>query len=118
MDFIRTAPDAATAVIDLVAENQNWPGATKIANRLRKMFLPPGIDDDQPPPPPEPTIDDILKQLKTESITLGNEKKKLDIVDKRREMTDETGDLIKLTEQLSKLSKMGGTNGQTSNERR
>jgi len=105
MDFIRTAPDSATAIIDLVAEYQNWPGAIKIANRLKKMLLPPGIDDEGPPPPQEPSMDDILKKLKAEGIQLGNQKKKLDIMDKRRDMTneDDLDDLVKLVKQLGEL---------------
>ena len=86
MDFIRVAPEAASMVIDLIAENQDWPGAAKIAKRFKKM-LPAGIDDDAPMPPAQPSIDDIIKELKSQGITLGNEKKKLDIVSQRRDLT-------------------------------
>jgi len=85
LDFVRTAPDTASLVMDLIAENQDWPGAQKIANRLRKL-LPPGIDDEGPPQPQPPSIDEIIKRLKANSIELGNLKKKLDIVEQRREL--------------------------------
>lgn len=112
LDFVRTAPEAAQFVIDLIAENMDWPGATKIANRLRKL-LPPGIDDDGPPPPQQPSIDDILKELKAEGITLGNEKKKLDIVGKRREMTDEGKKFDRVIEVLEKYKKLTGSKGES-----
>lgn len=114
LDFVRTAPDTARFVMDLIAENQNWPGAVKIANRLKKL-LPPGIDDEGPPPPQPPGPDDVIKDLKAKSMALGNEKKKLDIVDKRRELTDETVDLAKIVKLLKDMGvKMeDGDGGQT-----
>jgi len=111
LDFIRVAPDAATMVIDLIAENQNWPGAAKIAERFKKTMLPPGIDDEGPPPPQPPSPDDVIKDLKIQGMTLGNTKKGLDIIEKRKELTDETGDLIKLVEQLKKLGLLQGKEG-------
>jgi len=92
LDFMRVAPEAATMMIDLVAENMDWPGAIKIARRMKKL-LPPGIDDEGPPPPQEPSIDDTTKQLKAEGISLGNMKKKLDIVEKKRELEGRDMDL-------------------------
>ena len=89
LDFIRVTPDSSGLIMDLVAENMDWPGAAKIAKRFKKL-LPPGIDDDQPVKPPEPTIDDVIKDLKSKGIMLGNEQKKLNIVQKRRELSDET----------------------------
>jgi hypothetical protein len=85
LDFVRTAPDVAQFVMDLVVENQDWPGAAKIANRLRKL-LPPGIDDEGPLEPQPPGIDEVVKRLKANSIELGNMKKKLDIVEQRRDL--------------------------------
>lgn len=52
MEFIRVYPQAAAVVGDLLAENMDWPGATKIAERLKKM-LPPGLAE----PDPEQKID-------------------------------------------------------------
>ena len=109
MGFIQMAPDAALAVLDLIAENQNWPGAERISKRIKRLFLPPNIDSDEPPPPPEPTIDDKIKNSKLNSIDLGNQKKGLDIVDKRREMTSNNGQIkeaqagLNIMSQLQKL---------------
>ena len=89
LDFIRVSPESANMMIDLIAENMDWPGAVKIANRFRKL-LPPGIDDEGPMQPQEPSLDDTIKGLKAEGITLGNEKKKLDIVEKRGDITNHT----------------------------
>ncbi len=89
LDFIRVAPDAATMMIDLVAENMDWPGASKIAKRMRKFVAQqfPGIDQEGPPQPPPPSDDDMIKRAKLESISLGNVKKQQDIVEQRRELT-------------------------------
>ncbi len=62
MAFVQAVPNAAAAISDLVAQNMDWPGAEKIAERLKKT-LPPGLADEtdeqgnpiqgQQPPPPE-----------------------------------------------------------------
>lgn len=87
LDFMRVAPDSAAMIMDLVAENMDWPGAAKIAKRFKRM-LPPDVDSDAPPQSPQPSIDDIIKELKSQGITLGNEMKKLKIVKDRRDLTD------------------------------
>ncbi|MCK5604847.1 hypothetical protein KAR91_23355, partial [Candidatus Pacearchaeota archaeon] len=56
LDFIRVSPNAAQFMMDLVAENMDWPGAVKIANRLKKL-LRPGIDEDGPLPEQGPDLD-------------------------------------------------------------
>lgn len=88
IDFVRVAPETAKIFIDLIAESQDWPLSKKIAARLKKLLLPPDIDDDGPTPPQQPAIEDIIKQLKAQSIELGNYKKKLDIVEKRWKLDD------------------------------
>ena len=47
VQFITAVPDAAPAIMDLVAKNLDWPGADEIQERLQKL-LPPGLA-----PPPE-----------------------------------------------------------------
>jgi hypothetical protein len=42
MEFMRVYPNAAPVIGDMLAENMDWPGAKKMAQRLKKM-LPPGI---------------------------------------------------------------------------
>lgn len=107
LDFVRTAPDTATYVMDLIAENQDWPGALKIAKRLRKL-LPPDIDDDGPPKPQEPSLDDTIKGLKANSIDLGNKRKQLDIVEKRRKLTGRDETMIKAGAAGAMQQMMGG----------
>lgn len=50
MQFIQTAPQQAALVMDIIAENMDWPKSDEFAARLRKT-LPPGIvepdDDDE-----------------------------------------------------------------------
>lgn len=52
MELIRSFPDAAPVIGDLVAKNLDWPGADEVAKRL-KMMLPPQLqekDEDAPDP--------------------------------------------------------------------
>lgn len=88
LDFIRVAPDSAQLVIDLVAENMDWPGATKIAKRFKKILEQqfPGIDEEGPSQPKPPDPDEQIKGLKAQSISLGNKKKELDIAQLKAEM--------------------------------
>jgi hypothetical protein len=54
LDFTKAIPQSAPLVSDLIARNMDWPGASEIADRLKKT-LPPGVaddqDDDSPIPP-------------------------------------------------------------------
>lgn len=105
MDFVRTAPETATMILDLIVEAQNWPNAVKVANRLKKM-LPPGIDDQGPPPPPQQSIQDVIDELKAQQLKLGNDYKKLEIVEKRAELTDEARKLKDAVEIMSKIQQI------------
>lgn len=42
MDFVRAMPQAGQLVMDLIAKNQDWPGAEEFATRLAKA-LPPNL---------------------------------------------------------------------------
>lgn len=92
LDFMRTAPEAASLMIDVVAENMDWPGAIKIANRFKKL-LPPGIDEEGPMPEQGPDLDQTFKQQKIEGTMLGNILKKLNVVKQKRELTGEGDDV-------------------------
>lgn len=46
IEFIRSYPDAAPIIGDLLAKNLDWPGAEEIAKRLEKI-LPPQVRDEQ-----------------------------------------------------------------------
>jgi hypothetical protein len=52
MEMIRSYPDAAPIIGDLLAKNLDWPGADEIAERLKKM-LPPQLQDEEGQIPPE-----------------------------------------------------------------
>jgi len=89
MDFARVSPEVGSMILDLIAENLDWPGAAKIMKRIDWIMKSKGINFDQPPQPPPPSTDDTIKDRKAESIFLGNEKKKLDIVEQRRSLINE-----------------------------
>lgn len=101
LDFIRTAPDSARVIMDLVAEAQNWPDSTRIANRLKKL-LPPGIDGEGPMET-KPDVREIINSLKAESIKLGNDKKMLDIYERRKNLTDSEASLVRIVGLLKQL---------------
>jgi len=46
MQFINSLPQAGEAIMDIVAQSMDWPGADKIADRLRKM-IPPNLLGDE-----------------------------------------------------------------------
>lgn len=52
IELIRSYPDAAPIIGDLLAKNLDWPGADEIAERLKKM-LPPQARDEEGGIPPE-----------------------------------------------------------------
>lgn len=52
IELIRSYPDAAPIIGDLLARNLDWPGADEIAKRLERM-LPPGVRDEEGQIPPE-----------------------------------------------------------------
>lgn len=58
MEFSKVIPQQAAMISDLIAKNQDWPGASEIADRLKKL-LPPGIADD-------PNKQDIPPQAKAQ----------------------------------------------------
>lgn len=80
-------PQAAGVIADLVAKNQDWPGASEISDRLKKL-LPPGMveleegeEPPAPPPPPEPTPQDEIENRK-----LGIEEQKIELANKKLEI--------------------------------
>ncbi len=66
MDFTKAMPQAAVNVLDLVAKNMDWPGASEFAERFKKM-LPPGMAEDdkkqQPIPPQAKAQMDQMSQM-------------------------------------------------------
>ena len=110
LNFVQTAPDTAKFMVDLIAENMDWPGAQKIVKRFKKL-LPPDIDSEGPPAPPQPTMEDIINELKAQGISLGNEIKKLKIVTDRRALENRDTQLVEAGAQGVMDLMMGGGEG-------
>ena len=122
--FMRSVPDAAGVVGDLIAKNQDWPGADEIADRLRRIAVARGVaeptEDDQPSPP---DLDAVLKeremQMKLIESAAGIRKdqvevegKSLDNAQKRLELIQMTGgiqDLVRQEVQRLILQALVGT---------
>lgn len=99
IEFMRSAPDIAPVVLDLVAEAQDWPGADKFAKRV-KHLLPPAIRAEEaqeagepiPPDaqPPQPNPMEMMelqgKQLDNQGKELANAGKELDLAAKQQGM--------------------------------
>jgi hypothetical protein len=82
MQFVQYAPQAAMALADIIAENMDWPGAERIAARMKKL-LPPqvtaGEGDGPPQPPPAPNPKEVKTQedLKGKQLDNALKQKKL-----------------------------------------
>jgi len=62
MDFSKVIPAQAAMISDLIAKNMDWPGASEISERLKKL-LPPGIADDQKKQPLPPEAEAKMQQM-------------------------------------------------------
>ncbi|MGH6738484.1 MAG: portal protein, partial [Bradyrhizobium sp.] len=77
MDFVRAlapaAPGVATAIVDLVAKNQDWPGSDEFATRLSKLVaeMHPGItspDVKDVPPQVRAVLQGMQKQIQQMTV--------------------------------------------------
>lgn len=71
MQFVQAMPSAGGVIMDLIAKNMDWPGASDIAERLRKI-LPPGIlskqeMEEEGIEPPQPTPADEIAMVQAEA---------------------------------------------------
>lgn len=69
MDFVRAMPQAGQLIMDLVAKNQDWPGADEMAARLAKA-LPPNLlapEMKDVPPQVQAMLASLQQQLMAES---------------------------------------------------
>lgn len=77
MQFMQTMPDAAAAIIDLIAKAQDWPDSQEVKERL-ELALPPPVQamlkqkrgeppDPPPPPPPEVMAEQAKLQQQSQS---------------------------------------------------
>jgi hypothetical protein len=64
VEFLKLNPDAFSLIGDIVAEEQDWPGAAKVSKRLKRAVPPEILGDDaeEPPPPPDPLMVEGAKQ--------------------------------------------------------
>jgi hypothetical protein len=102
--FAKVAPQLMQIAPDLMVKNMDWPGASELAERLKKI-VPHGIieDKDQKPLPPEvqtqlQQMDQLIQQL-TEQLNAANE----DINTKRLEL--ESKERIAFAEMETELEK-------------
>jgi hypothetical protein len=92
MDFVRAiapaAPQAATGIMDLIAKNQDWPGAEEFATRLAKLVaqMHPGIT--------APDIRDVPPQV--QAVMMGMQaqlqQSQQQIVQLTKALTDQVAD--------------------------
>lgn len=71
MDFAQALPNTAQLIADLIAKNQDWPGAQEMAARLAKAVPPNLLTPDQKDVPPQvqammQAMDGQIKQLTQE----------------------------------------------------
>lgn len=104
MQFVQAIPNAAPAVMDLVAKNMDWPGADDIAERLKKM-LPPGLDEEadaeKEPAQPNPAEQMALQkmQMEIEKLRAQMDSQHLDNAKKELELSTMTGQLGQVVQQ-------------------
>jgi hypothetical protein len=81
IELIRSYPDAAPVIGDILAKNFDWPGADEIAERLKKM-LPPNVSgegDDGLPPEVQNQIGQMAEALQVMGQRLQEAEGKRDI---------------------------------------
>lgn len=75
MDFARALPNAAALIMDLIAKNQDWPGADEMATRLARAVPPQLLAPDAKDIPPQVqavlhSMDGQIKQLMQERLAM------------------------------------------------
>lgn len=79
MTFINAVPQAAAAAGDLIAENMDWPGAEKIAERLRRIAVMNGIAEPREgdaPPAPNPEAEAKKMEMQADMMERAAEMRK------------------------------------------
>jgi hypothetical protein len=101
MAFVQAVPAAGAVIADLIAKNQDWPGAEQIAERLKRI-LPPGVDPDAPAQEPDPRVaaDAAKAQADVEKTRVETQGKQLDNAQKQLELSAQTGQLQQLVQQM------------------
>jgi len=75
MQFVKALPQTATLIADLIAKNQDWPGAEEMATRLAKALPPNLLTPDQKDVPPQ--IQALLQSMDAQIKQLGQERQQL-----------------------------------------
>lgn len=75
MQFVKALPQTAMLIADLIAKNQDWPGAEEMATRLAKALPPNLLTPDQKDVPPQ--IQALLQQMDSQIKQLGQERQQL-----------------------------------------
>ena len=100
MAFLQSSPNAATLVLDLIAESQDWPNADKIGKRLEHL-LPDPIrareaaerGEPLPPVPPDPvqvlSMQAAAVRLQAEQLQMQGELQKLKLENEARALDNE-----------------------------
>jgi hypothetical protein len=86
LEFTKIYPEGGQAVGDLLVRNMDWPGATEIADRLKKL-LPPNLLDDKDKPPMPPEAQAQLQQLDQQNQMLTEQLNKA--IDEKEQKTIE-----------------------------
>jgi hypothetical protein len=108
MAFVQAVPQAGAVIGDLIAKNQDWPGAEEMAERLKKL-LPPGMDPDAPPQQPDPMVMAQAQKLQAdvaksaadaEQTRVETQGLQLDNAQKEIALAAQTGQLQQLVQQM------------------
>lgn len=91
MQFIQALPNAAPMVMDLVAQNMDWPGADLIAKRLKKA-LPPGMVDPEDMSPEEQQAAQQAMQQQAEQMQLQQQAQMLEFAKLQAETQETAAD--------------------------
>ena len=83
MRFVQSAPQVASLIGDLIAKNQDWPGAQEVARRLRTIVPPAALSREereemakdapqqpQGPPAPDPKLIELQTKLQMDAERL------------------------------------------------
>lgn len=98
--MINSMPDKMGVAVDILVENMDFPGADRLAARLRKL-LPPDLREKRPgeePPPPQPPplqVQVQMKKLQLENrkIEVQIERQKVEQIKAVKELADAKGEV-------------------------
>jgi hypothetical protein len=75
MAFAKAMPQTAQMIADLIAKNQDWPGADEMARRLAKAVPPQLLTPDQKDIPPQ--VQAVIQQMEQQIKQLSQERQQL-----------------------------------------